>query len=43
MTGKMGIVTVCTPVDLEEDKVPPLITRLEIDHRRQDVSISTIR
>lgn len=41
MTGKVGIVTVCTPVDLAEDKVPPLITRLEIDHRRQDVTIST--
>ncbi|KRE49726.1 alginate lyase family protein [Paenibacillus sp. Soil724D2] len=40
MTGKMGIVTVCTPIDLKEDTVQPLITRLDIDHRRQEVSIS---
>ncbi|OPH50571.1 heparinase [Paenibacillus ferrarius] len=40
MTGNMGIVTVCTPVDLEEDRMLPIITRLEIDHNRQEVSIS---
>ncbi|MFD0693371.1 alginate lyase family protein [Paenibacillus sp. GCM10027628] len=42
MAGRMGIVTVCIPIDLKEDAVPVRITGLEIDHRKQDVLITSV-